>query len=545
MKPIFTCVFILACAIILTNKSNAQSTTEAIIIEQPKDVIECEGSLDQFLFVVAAPSQKQYKIAYRWLKDGRAITSWVEDFGQLTFDTLRYRMSGLYNAELFAFDPNWTSDYGSPFSFDSARVSPIVSSDKANLYVLQPPSFIKDIETKTIRVGQGGSFTFDANIYGEHNIDDPSYWTDIQWFKDSIALIDGDRISGSQSSILTISNVNETDYSTKYRVRLSGDCDTIWSNIFGMEQEPTIDFYIMGGYPVGPQCASGPITYRLAVKTDPVDYPFEYQWYRNGKPVDNDTNKYKYSILPHPYPGYREFRMDINWHPDFEEIEDEPAVDQDFYCAMWPKGFKQNRVDNINEKHKYDYNFRWHKPIQLITDLEEEYTIEEGKPFELKVKGKSNYILYRWLKDGKDYGGASNKFKIKKTELYDSGIYQVEMSNECGITSSGKAKVTVTPKQTITGIDDNSANQEINIYPNPLTSSSTLNIKSTTSGRVSVILSDLLGNKLADIFDGIIQSGQSELIKLNFDNVGLTSGTYYLIIQMGSSVETRKISVVR
>ena len=119
------------------------------------------------------------------------------------------------------------------------------------------------------------------------------------------------------------------------------------------------------------------------------------------------------------------------------------------------------------------------------------------------------------------------------------------MSNECGITSSGKAKVTVTPKQTITGIDDNSANQEINIYPNPLTSSSTLNIKSTTSGRVSVILSDLLGNKLADIFDGIIQSGQSELIKLNFDNVGLTSGTYYLIIQMGNSVETRQISVVR
>ena len=545
MKSIFTSVFLIVIALVLSQESKAQSTTEAIIIEQPRDVIECEGSLDQYLFVVAAPSDRQYKIAYRWLKDGRAITSWVADFGQLTFDTLRYRMSGLYNAELFAFDPNWTSAYGNAFSYDSARVSPIVSSEKANLYVLQPPSFMKDIEYQTVKKGDDCIFTFEANIYGEHNMDDPTYWTDIQWFKDSVALTDGDRISGSQSSILTINNIQETDYSTNYRVRLSGDCDTIWSNEFAVEQEPTIEFYIMGGYPFGPQCAAGTVSYRLAVKTDPVDYPFEYQWYRNGKLVDNDTNKYKYSILPHPYPGYREFRLDISWHPDFEAVEDEPAVDQDFYCVMWPKGFKQNKVDNIKEKHKYDYNFRWHKPIQLITDLEEEYTVEEGKPFELNIEGKSNYILYKWLKDGKDYGGSSNKFRIKKTELYDSGIYQVEMSNNCGITSSRKAKLTVTPKQTITGIEDNIANQEISIYPNPLTSNSTLTINPNSSGKVSVMLVDLLGNKLTDLFDDNIQLGQSELIKLNIDSIGLSSGTYYLIIQLGDRVETRKISILR
>jgi hypothetical protein len=545
MKSIFTSVFILAFAIIFISETNAQSTPEAIIIEQPKDVIECEGSLDQYLFVVAAPSQKQYKIAYRWLKDGRAITSWVEDFGQLTFDTLRYRMSGLYNAELFAFDPNWTSAYGNPFNYDSARVSPIVSSDKANIYVLQPPSFMKDIESQTLKKGDDCIFTFDANIYGEHNMENPTYWTDIQWFKDSVALIDGDRISGAQSSILTINNIQETDYSTEYRVRLSGDCDTIWSNEFAVEQEPTIEFYIMGGYPFGPQCAAGTVSYRLAVKTDPVDFPFEYQWYRNGNPVEEDTNKYTYSVLPHPYPDHKEFRFSITWHPDFEEIEDEPAVDQDYYCEMWPKGFKQNKVDNYKEKQSWDYNFRWHKPIQLITDLEEEYTVEEGQPFELNIKGKSNYILYKWLKDGKDYGGSSNKFKIKKTGLYDSGIYQVEMSNECGITSSRKAKITVTPKQTITDIENNTADQEISIYPNPLTANSTLTINPSASGKVSVILTDLLGNKLANIFEDIIQQDQSESIKLNIDNIGLSSGTYYLIIQMGDRVETRQISILK
>ncbi|PKL77247.1 MAG: hypothetical protein CVV25_14835, partial [Ignavibacteriae bacterium HGW-Ignavibacteriae-4] len=130
MKSIFTTLYLVLFALLLSTKAKAQSSVEAIIIEQPNDVIECEGSLDQYLFVVAAPSQKQFKIAYRWLKDGRPISNWVADFGQLTFDTLRYRMSGVYNTELFAFDPNWTSAYGNPFNYDSARVSPIVSSDR-------------------------------------------------------------------------------------------------------------------------------------------------------------------------------------------------------------------------------------------------------------------------------------------------------------------------------------------------------------------------------------------------------------------------------
>src|SRR5690606_12832924 len=85
--------------------------------------------------------------------------------------------------------------------------------------------------------------TFDANIYGEHNMENPTYWTDIQWFKDSIELIDGERISGVKSSILTIDNIIESDYNEKYRVRLIGECDTIWSNEFGIYDEPRVIAY--------------------------------------------------------------------------------------------------------------------------------------------------------------------------------------------------------------------------------------------------------------------------------------------------------------
>lgn len=539
MKSIFTNVFIIALAIILNSESKAQSSTEAIIIEQPKDVIECEGSLDQFLFVEAAPSQKQYKIAYRWLKDGRAITSWVEDFGQLTFDTLRYRMSGLYNAELFAFDPNWTSDYGSPFSFDSARVSPIVSSDKANLYVLQPPSFIKDIETKTIRVGQGGSFTFDANIYGEHNIDDPSYWTDIQWFKGTRKLVDGEQfygtlLSGTKSSILTVSKLNKNDYSDEYRVRLSDDCDTIWSNEFAIDRGPEIILIKRTILNVYTWCTNKVASVRINLGTDPPNIPMEYQWYMNDKLISEEPNKYSMSFKPLSTPNNHELNFTAFWNSDFEN-----ELFQKYRVDVWPKGYKENMFS------REFMRFVWTKPLELTKELEDEYTVEEGKEivFDPGVKGFA--IRYKWIKDGIETPVSDSIYRWKAARFQDAGIYYFEAKNDCGLIRSKNIRLTVTPKQAITGIENNSADKEISIYPNPLTSNSTLTISPSSSGRVSVMLVDLLGNKLADIFDDIIQSGQSELIKLNFDNVGLTSGTYYLIIQMGNSVETRQISVVR
>ncbi|MER3328874.1 MAG: T9SS type A sorting domain-containing protein [Candidatus Kapaibacterium sp.] len=535
MKSIFTSVFLIAIVLMLSPEAKAQTVAEAKIIEQPKDVIECEGSLDQYLFVVAAPSEKQYKIANRWLKDGRPISSWVADFGQLTFDTLRYRMSGLYNAELFAYDPNWTSAFGNPFNFDSARVSPIVSSDKANLYVLQPPSFMRDIESQTLKKGDDCIFTFDANINGEHNMDDPTYWTDIQWFKNSIALTETERISGSKSSILTINNLDVDDFSSKYRVRLSGDCDTIWSNVFTIISAPVPRLVLESVYPRygGTKCIGESMWYSIRITSTPKLYPLEYQWYMNNKPIKMTNNKFIMESEIDSLPNFTDISIRIYWNKDFES-----DVQQDFYCEIWPKGFKsyKMRVDVIP--------LTWEKHIELVKDLEDEYLIEEGQDLAIGIEVKNHTNGYNWYYENVKLSVTDSLYTFNNIQLDQSGIYQVMTSNNCGFLFSNVTKVTVTPKQTITGIENNTANQEISIYPNPLTANSTLTISPTT-GKVSVILADLLGNKLANIFEDNIKLGQIESIKLNIDNLGLSSGTYYLIIQMGDKVETRQISVVR
>ncbi|MFA7326013.1 MAG: T9SS type A sorting domain-containing protein [Candidatus Kapaibacterium sp.] len=521
MKSIFTTIFLVLISLIISAEAKAQGTAEAIIIEQPNDVIECEGSLDQYLFVVAASNQKQYKIAYRWLKDSRPISTWVADFGQLTFDTLRYRMSGVYNAEIFTFDPNWVSLYGSAFSYDSARVSPIVSSDRVNLYVLQPPSFMKEIDYQIVKKGDDCIFTFEANIYGEHNMENPTYWTDIQWFKDSVALIDGDRISGSQSSILTMNNIKETDYSTKYRVRLSGDCDTIWSNEFAIYDEPRPRWYFTSNWRWG--CVGDTIYSFYLCRSSVPGIEIKYQWLMDGEILNDipgivegankdslrlilDTNGFNYNAL--------------------------------FQSVVWPEGYPQN-ADTVSP-----LDLVFHRPPHIIKDLDSLYTIEEGGLLKLSIIAEGTDNLYYWKIDDNEWFGRDDTLRLGQIRLDQSGKYQVKVYNMCDTVWSRIAEVIVTKNPIITGIEDNPS-QEISIYPNPLTANSTLMINPKATGKVSVILADVLGNKLATVYDDMLEAGQQQSINLNIDNIGLSSGTYFIIIQMGGKVETRQISVVR
>ncbi|MFA7326015.1 MAG: T9SS type A sorting domain-containing protein [Candidatus Kapaibacterium sp.] len=509
--------------LLLSVEAKAQGTAEAIIIEQPNDVIECEGSLDQYLFVVAAPSDKQYKIAYRWLKDGRPISQWVADFGQLTFDTLRYRMSGVYNAELFAYDPNWTSAYRNGFSYDSARVSPIVSSERVNLYVLQPPSFMKDIEYQIVKKGNDCIFTFVANIYGEHNMEDPTYWTDIQWFKDSVALIDGDRISGSQSSILTINNIEETDYSTKYRVRLSGNCDTIWSNEFAIYDEPTVIWSGIGIRDWG--CVGSTVELWAQNHSSVPGIPILNQWYMDGKILED---------IPGIVSGSKNdtllIYLDTNNTFNYEAM---------FRNISWPEGYPNNSLEGI--KSYIDFS----RPPVILKDLEPSYTVEEGELLLLGIQSTGTDRFVYWRIDDNDWFWKVDTLKLGQIRLDQSGKYQAKVFNGCDTVWSRIAEVIVTKKPIITGIEDNYTDQEISIYPNPLTSNSTLTINPKSNGKVSVILADVLGNKLVTVYDNLIHAGQRQSINLNIDNIGLSSGTYFIIIQMGGKVETRQISVVR
>lgn len=501
-----------------------------ILISQPDDVVECEGSLDQFLFVIAAPSDRKLNIAYRWWKDGRPHTEWQSDIGQLNFDTLDYRMSGKYKVEMFVYDKEYNRG---PFSFEAAKVSETVFSEETNLYVLQMPSFLRDIPDIIAAENGDVVITFDANIYGEHNMEDPTYWTDIQWFKDTLELEDNFRIQGTDASILSINNIKSSDYNDNYRVRLMSDCDTIWSNGFGINPEPKL---VLKSYMrnVFGTCINREFTLTINVKTDPPNIPIDFQFYMDDEPIFNELDKYKITYENNYFNFEDRISIAVKWHKDFEN-----NMIQVYNCEFWPRGYKDKsmRLEIAD--------FRWHKPIELIKDIEDEYIVEEGQDIEFGVEAKSNFILYQWFKDNVDYGSSGPVLTIEKAALFESGLYLLIMTNACGLVSSKETKLTVTPKQTITGIEDEFEKGVINVYPNPLTSNSILNINADKSGEASVILTDLLGNRLAELYNGQVIKNESKSVNLNVEKLNLSSGTYYIIINLGGDVETRQISVVR
>jgi len=505
---------------------------EAIIIQQPTDVVECEGALDQYLFVVAAPSQKQFKIAYRWWKDGRVISDWVEDFGQITFDTLRYNMSGLYRAEMFVFDPEYDGgedddeDYETEvpgdYSYEDARVSPIVYSEVANLYALQKPSFMKDIETVFTKEGNSLMLTFDANTYGEHNMDNPTYWTHIQWYRGNTPLVDDERYEGTKSSILTIENIMASDFATDYRVMLLGECDTVWSNEFAINEEPIATFTIQPSSVDG--CVGDVVQISVEAESSISNVNLAYQWMVDGVAIMDEAGKFNGANSP-----------DLN-----VTLTTDLAYDgtEEFTCNVWPVGYTSNGATSSPAM------ITWKTAPVITMDLSADYSAKEDDKVEMYITAAGANLTYKWTKDGNDLNNDNDSLVIDMVAMDDAGEYVVTVSNECGEVTSATATLAVTQGPIIT----TSVNANVGLglsqnYPNPFSFNSTMTFNSQRGGNATVVMTDMLGNVVANLYNGTVNAGVDTRIDINANN--LNSGTYFITLRMGDKVETRQVSVVR
>ena len=503
---------------------------QVVIIEQPHNIIACEGSIDKFLFVVAAPDLKGYNIAYRWWKDGRVISDWIPDFGQINFDTLRYKMSGTYRAELFVFNPrydNSTNGGGNlpnGASYEEARVSPIVFSDNVNLYVLQRPSFVRDIKPVTAALGTTLSLTFDAQIYGEHNMENPTYWTKIQWFRGTTPLTDNVRYQGTKSSILNISNLDATDYASDYRVRLVGECDTIWSNSFAISKEP---FASITSQPASVDGCMGDVVQLSTEATSTLlSINLVYQWMVDGVMINDEVGKFSGAHTPN---------LNVTLNPllayDGTEV---------FTCKVWPVGFPNNGVTSNPAL------ITWKSAPAITSDLSTNYSVKENESIEMYITVTGNGLNYTWTKDGVDLNNNNDSLVIDIATMADAGDYVATVSNECGEFTSNTATLAVTQGPIIL----TSVNAQVGLgltqnYPNPFAANSTMSFNSQRSGNATVVMTDMLGNVVANLYNGNVGAGVETPIHINANNMNLTSGTYFITLRMGDKVETRQISVVR
>jgi hypothetical protein len=80
-------------------------------------------------------------------------------------------------------------------------------------------------------------------------------------------------------------------------------------------------------------------------------------------------------------------------------------------------------------------------------------------------------------------------------------------------------------------------------YPNPFSSSSTVEFSVTKSQQINAAVFNAIGQKVGDVFSGFVASGNREQVRI--DASDLPNGSYFVRIQGDDFVSTQTITVVR
>ena len=95
----------------------------------------------------------------------------------------------------------------------------------------------------------------------------------------------------------------------------------------------------------------------------------------------------------------------------------------------------------------------------------------------------------------------------------------------------------------IVGVEEQTNNFEIgNIYPNPATDNTFLDMNLPSNGKMDIMLVDLFGRTVKNVFSGSVNGGFSAL---NIDLGNQAAGTYFLRINYNGSIITKTINIIK
>ncbi|MFK5892147.1 MAG: T9SS type A sorting domain-containing protein [Pseudomonadota bacterium] len=154
-------------------------------------------------------------------------------------------------------------------------------------------------------------------------------------------------------------------------------------------------------------------------------------------------------------------------------------------------------------------------------------------------KGNGNgrvYTIHMEIEDGNgNTGTATYQVHVPKskngTAVDDGAVYEV--IGNCGA------------KSAVAFEDDEIVDKvSMKAYPNPTSTSATVEFTLSESNNTTVTVYNTMGLKVATLFEGIAESGQ--IYRIKFDGSNLAKGLYYIRLQSGNSInEINKLILTR
>lgn len=146
------------------------------------------------------------------------------------------------------------------------------------------------------------------------------------------------------------------------------------------------------------------------------------------------------------------------------------------------------------------------------------------------ISGQTKSLNLKWVKN--HAWGASNK-----TWTYDSTAEHITAFVQNPSNQLVYQSISV-PVVVITGIDDESANSHVAVYPNPSAGEATISVSLNSAEVVKLEVYNILGEKVYTVEESKLSAGTHTIL---FDGSNLNNGVYQVKMYAGNEVHTEKI----
>jgi hypothetical protein len=473
------------------------------IVTQPMNLVACYDTQNSPLTTQGSVQAgfPTWILRYQWFKDGVALGS-SSTFGGLQLGRLRYPQSGRYNCAVWATEG----------AFSSATVV----SNSVDVNVLGTHVVTNQSRRIYANIGDVVTLSFDAHIQGQYGAGNPSYQPTIQWWRGSSTLTDGANIAGSKSNHLSLRVASASDYSASYQARITGQCGTINTELISIERFPTVN---INRQPVNvTACENATVSASVdAVASNGA--PLLYQWYVGTTPLADNASPLVSGAKS----------ATLTWAAT--------ASLSGIYCMI-------STNDGLATANSNSITLTANK-APIFTSQPQSVSVQASKSFTLMGEATGS-TTYTWYRDNMMITGAnSNSLTVASASTSDAGVYRLVAANDCGSATSTSATVTVT--QGLVASLEPINFEKIGLHqntPNPFNDVTNLNFTLGESSEVRVVLVDLYGKQISEIFSGRANAGLNTY-SISANKLGLSAGVYYLHLVSNGLNQMKQITVVR
>lgn len=518
--------FVILCITASSSLFSQGSSATLTLVSQPKHVVNCYGSTGNILATLASVTftTTVWDVYYQWYKETPtgfvAYSAPVINGSSLTFPALKDSMAGAYYCNVWAQDRGFPND-----------VTPVQTSQIRVISILQGTSITEQPMSMFGNVGETHHLTFKSHVYGTYG-NAPTYAPTVQWFRDTVravapnigkldtvTLADNSVYDGTKSSILSIMIDNAKRYGN-YWATVSGQCGGATTAKAGLQAYPTVT---INTQPKDASVCDGTEVMFNVAASSSNSSSMTYQWWANGsKLADQTTPKIS---------GSTSATLTLKAVANVTNIK----------CQVMTIDGLASAISNTVSLTKNDAPVISSQPSGTIS-------VQSGKPLVIEVGVASNASnTISWSKNNTPVAGqTSATLSITSATTSDAGQYVCVVTNGCGVVSSSACTVTIALIQDFTSVEEIDMNS-LGLHettPNPTNDVTNISFNLTNSSNVKLTISDVYGNQIATLFEGMSNSGIRNF-SFSGNQFNLNSGVYFVTLSSAGMNQTKKFTLVK